>query len=67
MGEVVPLVSFHDPVDHVGQASLEGPAGLRRRLALSDLAEVVVLPAAAVGGESERPDLQSGVKRPGWA
>lgn len=57
------MISLHDPVDHVGKASLEGPSCLRRRLPFSDLAEVAVLSAAAVADLADGDGVQDGVQR----
>lgn len=57
------VVVFEGAVDDVRQASFEGPAGLRRRLAFGDFPQVVVLTSAAVAYLADRDDVQHAVQR----
>ena len=56
------LVGQDAPIDHVGQASLQRPAGLSWGLALAELAQVVAAPRSRVAGLADRDEMQGGIQ-----
>jgi hypothetical protein len=56
------LVGVDAPVDDVGQASLERPAGLGWGLAFVQLAQVVAAAGSRVAGLADRDGVQDGVE-----
>jgi transposase len=56
------LVGQDAPIDDVGQASLERPAGLGGGLGLAELAQVVAAAGSGVAGLADRDGVQGGVE-----
>jgi hypothetical protein len=63
-GKLNSLISFRDPIDHVGQAAFECPTGLGGCLSFGDLAEVVLLAAATVTDLADSDDVKRTVQSP---
>jgi hypothetical protein len=56
------LVGQDAPVDDVGQAPLQRPAGLGGGLALAQLAQPIAAAGSGVAGLADRDEMQGGIQ-----